>query len=713
MSGNKKRIKLPVLILSILVVILAIPSALFVHKFIQNRSVVFRTHGKLFQIYRSGEWHDFLIKGVNMGSGTTGYFPGQMGITKEEYKRWFKLIADMNANAIRIYTILSPAFYQALFEYNMLTDKPLYILQGIWVNDENIHNFKDAFAEKLTGDFLEEIKTIIDVLHGSAVIKPKTGYASGSYRFNVSPYVMGYIMVEEMEPDFLKPSIANNLHIMGFDGDYLYTENASPYEAWLAAMGNFAISYEQSKYGGPFKPMSWTNWPTSDPLEHLNEPNRTWEDSVTVDFEHIYPTEKFTAGIFASYHIYPHFPDFLRFEPEYISFVDSTGKRNPYEAYVRELSAHHTMPMLVAEFGIPTSRGISRRNNVLNYNHGRHTETEQGYAVADMFNSIILAGCAGACIFSWQDEAFKKTWNTEEFDISDNRAYWSNYLVSEQSYGVMSFDPGKTTFCNVDGDISEWNKTAPVIANDGLELYINCDEMFVYFMLKDLKGNVETDKYFIGIDSVDSLGSKKYNDEGINFSRFVDSILVLNGRNNSTVLVDAYEDVYYRYYSYLGEFFDREPDFEVKNSGIFNPWRLMMCRELKLPLTKEIIPMEFFDAGHLLHGNSNPASPDYTNLADFYISPKDHAIEARIAWMLLNAADPSTRMFFGDLHAKKVFSTNPVKIDGFHLELWKSGNRTSSGTGFYTWRPWADSPVSHERLKQSYEIIKEKFAEYK
>ena len=701
------------LILGVLIVALGIPGGHVLYKFYSNRSVVFEVKGDKFQIYRNGKWQDFLVKGVDMGSGKPGYFPGQMGITKEEYALWFKQIAAMNANVIRVYTILSPGFYQALFEYNMLTDKPLYLLQGIWVDDNDIEEFSDAFAPKLVSNFQEEIRLTIDVLHGRTVIKPSTGRASGSFRFNVAPYVMGYIMVEEMEPTFVVPTNQNNTTVLGFEGEYLYTEKASPYEAWLASMGNYAISYEQEKYGGRLKPMSWTNWPTTDPLEHLNEPNRTWEDAVSVDLEHIHPTEKLTAGIFASYHIYPHFPDFIRFQPEYVSFVDSKGKHNPYEAYLRDLKKHHTMPVLVAEFGVPTSRGISRMNHILGYNHGHNTEKEQGDANADMFDSIVNSGYAGGIVFSWQDEWFKKTWNTELFDIEDNRPYWSNYEVSEQSYGLLSYDPGdKYTICQTDGDISEWKGKTPVCGADGIELYAMSDERYIYLMLQDMKGDVEDQKYYIGADIVPSLGSNTYKKEGVNFSRNVDSIVVLNGKDNSTVLVEASEDVYYRYYSLLGEFFDRQPAFEVRNSGLFNPWLLMMCRPLFLPQTKEHIPMEFFDSGKLLHGNSSPSSPDYTNLADFFISPQNRAIEVRIPWMLFNAADPSTKMFVGDLYAHKTFDTNPAKVDGIYFEVHRAGNNNPSQPGYYTWHAWADSPTAHERLKESYFIMQKKFAEY-
>jgi hypothetical protein len=71
------------------------------------------------QVYKDGEWEDILIKGINMGIAKPGSFPGETSITKAEYARWFEQISDMNANALRVYTIHPPAFYQALYEHNL------------------------------------------------------------------------------------------------------------------------------------------------------------------------------------------------------------------------------------------------------------------------------------------------------------------------------------------------------------------------------------------------------------------------------------------------------------------------------------------------------------------------------------------------------------------------------------------------------------------
>ena len=87
-------------------------------------------------------------------------------------------------------------------------------------------------------------------------------------------------------------------------------------------------------------------------LTHSNEPSLD-EDRAVVNIEHIKATDSFEPGVFASYHIYPYYPDFMNYQREYAEFRDETGKINSYRAYLRDLMSQHTMPVLVAEVGVP------------------------------------------------------------------------------------------------------------------------------------------------------------------------------------------------------------------------------------------------------------------------------------------------------------------------------------------------------------------------
>ena len=689
--------------------------AQFPAKYYRNRHVQFRASGAAFQIYKNGSWQDFLIKGVNMGAAKPGFFPGDMGIEKKDYARWFKLIANMNANTIRVYTILAPAFYEALFEYNMFSNKPLYVFHGVWNNEVAVSQWQNAYHPDITDEFKSEIANLIDLLHGKKTIAPRHGHASGSYIWDVSPYVAGYILGIEQDAEFVISTNRQNSHITHFEGDFLYTIDASPYESWLAEIGDYAIGYEYRKYGKQ-RPLSWTNWITTDPLLHPSDPDRGQEDAVSVDIEHIFEKESFQPGLFASYHVYPYYPEFMMYDPVYINFIDQKGKPNPYEAYLRELQEYHSVPLLVAEFGIPTSRGKTHENILTGYNQGFVTEENAGKYIADMFDSIVASGCAGGMVFSWQDEWTKRSWNTMDYDLPDRRVFWSNAQSSEQGYGILAFDPGDgQSVCYVDGTIAEWQKVKPLAQMNGLGLSVMSDERYLYFLIQDEGRNTGENKYAIAVSGLQGQGSLSFKNEGLEFKNPASQCIIIDGTENSAVYVDAYYDVFYRQYSRLDRLniVARNNALEMRNSGTFNPIRLILRRALYLPLSDLTLPPSYYETGKLLHGNGNPQSENFNSLADYCINPASSSIEIRIPWQLLNVADPSTKTVIGNIYAYRQFDINPVTIGGFTFELYRTdaSGVTEGGSGFYSWEPWEEVHY-HERLKRSYNVIKDNFGNY-
>jgi hypothetical protein len=95
-----------------------------------------------------------------------------------------------------------------------------------------------------------------------------------------------------------------------FSGTYVYTQDASPFEVFLAEAQEYMIDYEAANYNVQ-RPIAITNWVTTDPLSHPGEPYPETEDVVSVDVEHIKATSAYTAGFFASYHVYPYYPDLI------------------------------------------------------------------------------------------------------------------------------------------------------------------------------------------------------------------------------------------------------------------------------------------------------------------------------------------------------------------------------------------------------------------
>ncbi|MFP3441038.1 hypothetical protein R0K18_25215, partial [Pantoea sp. SIMBA_133] len=105
------------------------------------------------------------------------------------------------ANAVRIYTIHPPAFYEALLEHNKKADKPLYLFHGVWVEEAPLLKTQDAYAKENMQLLEKATKDTVDLIHGNAMIEKKVGHAAGSYTADVSPYVLGWVLGIEWDPE--------------------------------------------------------------------------------------------------------------------------------------------------------------------------------------------------------------------------------------------------------------------------------------------------------------------------------------------------------------------------------------------------------------------------------------------------------------------------------------------------------------------------------
>ena len=662
---------------------------------------VSRVEGKSFLARNNGGiFEPFFVKGVDIGAAKPGYWPGEFGIPKEDYARWFQLIGEMNANTIRVYVPQMPGFYDALLAYNLNAEKPLYLIQGIYMNEELIANYLDAYCNdgELIHSFQHDLKNTIDIIHGNADVEKLPGNAGGIYTSDVSNYVIGYLPGIEFSADFVMGTNEKNPDKTSFSGTYVSTIDASPFEVFLAESQDYMISYETDKYDVQ-RPIAITNWVTTDPLSHPGEPNPGMEDAVSIDVEHIQATAAYTAGFFASYHVYSYYPDLMSYDPAY-----TTGENpNPYRSYLADLNAYHTMPVLIAEFGIPTSRGKTHVNAITGFDQGNIEETAQGNMLVSMMDDIREVGCMGGLIFSWQDEWFKRTWNTTDQEEAERRPYWYSVESPEKSFGLLSFDPGATSTVLIDGKTDDWSDENIVSESGGLRLRVKSDEAYLYFMI-DLNGlQFGQDSVYIAADTIPDQGNYSY--EGISFAQAADFLIKLNTETNSVMLVDPYYDVFQYQYSVQNTLVEPIAHQTEKNSGAFVPLYAAMNRVLVLPDSDTVIPFSKFDAGELTYGITDPTNESFNSLADFYAG--DGVIELRIPWLLFNVRDPGTKNIIADWN--KTGAVTGQTIDSFSFAVFSSQSTGPISFGTYQWEPW-DLPTYHERLKKSYPIVRDCFA---
>ena len=594
------------------------------------------------------------VRGVNLGMTNPGHFPGEAAITRDEYDRWLAAMGDLHINVVRVYTVHPPAFYRALAAYNRAHAEPIYVLHGNWIGEETLREAGDATS--VSAAFDRSFRQVIDAVHGATTIEPEPGHASGTYDADVSDYVLGYIVGIEWPPAVV--SETDRLHESdGYDGEFLAAPDASPFEEWLAARLDAGVAYETAEYDAQ-RPTAFTNWVTTDPLSHPYEPFAN-EDAVSVDPDAITATDAYDAGTFAAYHVYPYYPPLLNETPAYANYTDHRGEPNSYAGYLNDLVDATDHPLLVAEFGVPSSRGIAQRD-VHGRDQGRHTESEQGAILAAMYEDIREADTAGGVVFSWHDEWFKRTWNLAPFSDPNRRPYWSNVQTPEQRFGLLGFDPAGAV--PLDGSGDAWTDAAvatpdadPIRIGDdaagareltAVRVTSDAAYLSVRLELADLGAGVDWNaaNYLLAIGLTDR--GERALPHDLSATAPADFVVRLGGPNASRVTVDPRYDAFaYEYGAEAGLDLDRYRD---PDPGVFTPLRMVINRGYTVPVTGERVPFESVETGRLRYGNGNPDSPAYDSLADVHVSPSTDAIEVRLPWLLLNVADPSRRRRLGD-----------------------------------------------------------------
>src|SRR5215210_3438881 len=375
--------------------------------------LVARTRGRHFEIPSGGSWRPFYIKGVNLGVALPGRFPSEFPLDSAMYAGWLDTLAGMNANTLRLYTILPPSFYRAFRAWNLThPGRPLWLIHGVWTELPPKYDFNAAAWQH---GFEQEMRRVVDLVHGAANISPRRGHAAGRYDADVSTWVLAYIIGREWEPFAVKHFNQEN-PAGAYRGRYLEVRHAPAMDLWLTQQCDRMLGYELDRYN-TLRPIAYTNWPTLDPLRHPTEATTSEEaywrkrsgrrpeaqkleyenDAVSLDANLVAPTPANPAGWFASYHAYPYYPDFMNLEPAYQQARSSEGP-STYFGYLRQLVAHHTaIPTVIAEYGVPSSRGNAHLQ-VQGWGHGGHDE--QGMATIDarLTREIREAGAAGSIL---------------------------------------------------------------------------------------------------------------------------------------------------------------------------------------------------------------------------------------------------------------------------------------------------------------------------
>ncbi|WP_239117687.1 hypothetical protein [Paractinoplanes ferrugineus] len=634
-------------------------------------SMVAGADGRRFVLHTAAGERSFL-PGVDLGNTTPGHVPADVSISAAQYRAWFAAMTWLGIRVVRIYDIHPPAFYQQLLAYNQANpDRPLYVMQGVSLVGDAYIKQGNLYDPQVTEAFRQELKDATQAVSGQLARTSLPTRVGGEWTADVTPWLAGWLIGSELDPAATAASDRKNAKAKPVTGKYFRsTPEATPTERWLANRMNDLAGYEAARKLS--QPIAFVNWATTDPLRHPEEPLRQ-EDQIQLDANHVRPTEHWPAGTFASYHAYPYYPDFLRYEP------GLQGSGDPYLAYLKALRDHHRdMPTMITEFGVPSSIG-SAHNGPLERDQGNHSEVEATRMSAGLLRDMAAIGLAGGFLYEWADEWYRYSWNTVAHQLPTRRQLWHDPLTNEQYFGLLAMDPAggtdRSTLLDADGG---WPAT---------RVRARVDESYLHLEIK--LGDSRPGSLMVGLDALPSLTGTPMAGSA---DHRPDAIFALN-------LVGHTGQAYVR-----EQLDPLQLDGDVPDSARaqapdgWRPFELLVNRPQTVPSTGARMPIEMQNAGLLQYGGWDPAKGGADSRALWNLD--DDTLTVRVPWAMMAFADPSSHAVGVPRAGKLTTQRSP----GVTVNLSASGKDQEIGQ--VTWDDW-NRPAATERIKQGAEQIRD------
>lgn len=716
----------------------------------ESLMIAARTHGDRFEVPSASGWKPFYVKGVNLGVALPGRFPAEFPADSLCYAGWIDTVAAMNANLVRVYTILPPAFYRALAGWNAAhPGRAVWLIHGVWTELPPDHDFEDRAWKT---EFRSEMRQVVDIVHGAAEFPWRPGHAGGRYDADVSPWTLGYIIGREWEPFAVKAFNAARPGPHAHRGRLLEVSSATATDAWMVEQCDVMLTDELTRYR-VLRPIAYTNWPTLDPLHHPTESStgeeREWRrrfgvpatplkleyenDAVSLDPSLARPTTANPAGWFASYHAYPYYPDFMIHDPNYARARSSLGRSN-YFGYLTDLKRHHAgIPVLIAEYGVPSSRGVAHLQPQ-GWNHGGHDERAMGVVDARLTREIHESGMAGSILFALIDEWFKKNWTVIDLEQPPDRTrLWHNVMDPEQNYGVIAMVSGHADGPRLGGDPQAW-LAMPVLASASrvpagapaaIRLATDASALYLAIDLPHFRGCPalwESIGVYIALDTYEpGLGQTALPAKLVRGDIGFEFLVDLQQPDAGTLRITPEYNPYVGHESIQrgddrGRFYSRPVKPVSRADGLFAPLELIVNRA-RFGRDGRFYAAQVHDRGQLRYGTEQ-----LTSLADWYFDVDAGLLEVRLPWGLLNFTDPSSRIVAlgrgvgGDFLTARTegvrvgvvaYDKGPgSRVRGALPLLDRSGRWRASDFRAWAWAPW-EEPVYHSRLKPAFAAMRE------
>ena len=271
----------------------------------------------------------------------------------------------------------------------------------------------------------------------------------------------------------------------------------------------------------------------------------------------------------------------------------------------------------------------------------------------------------------------------------ERHVFWHNAIDPEQNYGLLAYEPdmGAVEPAVVTGNGAIRNIT---VDHDAAFLYLNVDFT--------AKPDFSKEKLLIGLDTYDrSRGEMKFSPNlnaaapgGLEF------LVDLMAQNSRLLVQPDYNPAQGKYSS------------SASSQGLFEEIRPLINND-RMTRDGTRIAALYEDGSRLNYGSF---------AANFYNHYywEGTTLHVRLPWGRINITDPSSLMVLDDnsgateltrdqLHTAK---TEGILISAIYCDTNEQQIIDQLTTPAYQWQPW-ETPLYHERLKQSYYIIQNYF----
>lgn len=648
----------------------------------ENIDVSFVTENdRIYHLLNNGEKEEFTVKGVNVTSSFNIHGRSEYYMGSEDYLRWFAMISDMGANAVKAFDIMDDDFYHALYLYNSENEKPLYLFQTVNLEDAVIEGPYSAYDREFMDAMISKGRMLVDILHGNRSAD-FGDYGYFSYKYDVSDWVIGYIIGSQFSQDMIIYTDKSCQDRNGYDG-YFFSSEGSPFESAAAMIMDEISYYEYDKYNtlkliGVSSDQSYDMLHYDDnAVKNGNSYERMIGKYATFDPEHIVSKDNLLSGYFASYNVYDFvdgFKNYLDIEDmeKYADILNEVDDNEIFGGYLGFISQYHDIPVIIGSVGFSSLYAYTTVDNM-------NSELSQGELLLETYNTVLDDGLSGMIVSTFNDEWDNRTWNVAYRYNNNNLGSFNDITSENEGFGLISFESGTV---RIDGIDSEWNDEYLVHEGD-MDIYVRFDEIGMCIMID----GYDSDKaLYIPIDTTDRSGSNECSELNLNFSEDADFIVVIDSNESYLLVHERYDGARA---SYLKEINGENPyvSFPDIDSDSFVRY-LMVMRNDDMDLLKTSNHLNTYDAGILKEDRDYKSSD---------------VLEIRIPYGMLNFYDPESGLIHDDYYEN--YGVKGMKIKDIYIGADTDGDNIEMYEFEYDFE--GDERSYYEKPKESYYMLKE------